>query len=152
MEKMMRLKALFSLDVKTLFLLIEATLFLGMARIRIAYQPFSKIAPTLGLYMKETDIELIADHRQTLFQIRSALHIASRHTPWDSKCLARAIAGMRMLERRSISSTLYLGTSKDESGKLIAHAWLRSGAQYITGAEEMDKFTVTGMFAKGIHY
>ncbi|OMF35932.1 stage V sporulation protein S [Paenibacillus sp. FSL H8-0548] len=152
MEKMMRLKALFSLDAMTLFLLVEAALFLGWARICIAYQPFSKIAPSLGQYMRETNKEPVADHRQSLVQIRSAIHIVSKHTPWDSKCLARAIAGMRMLERRNISSTLYLGTCKDECGKLIAHAWLRSGSQYITGAEEMDRFTVTGMFAKGIHY
>jgi len=144
----MRLKALFSLDFKTLFLLIEATLLLGYARIRILNQPFSKIAPTLGQYMKETESHAEAEHRKTLVQIRYILQVASRNTPWDSKCLARAIAGMQMLERRKISSTLYLGTTKDEAGKLIAHAWLRSGSIYITGSEEMHRFTVTGMFAK----
>lgn len=143
----MKLKALFSLDFKTLFLLIEATLLLGYARIRILIQPFSKIAPTLGQYMKETESDAEAEHRKTLVQIRYVLQVASRNTPWDSKCLARAIAGMQMLERRKISSTLYLGTTKDEAGKLIAHAWLRSGALYITGSEEMHRFTVTGMFA-----
>jgi hypothetical protein len=148
MAKLMRLKVLFSLDFKTVLLLTEAMIDLGWARLRIAYQPFSKIAPTLGQYMIETGSEHLAEHRQSLLEIRSAIHIASRHTPWESKCLARAIAGMRMLERRRISSTLYLGTAKDGEGNLIAHAWLRSGAHYITGAEEMERFTVTGMFAK----
>ncbi|WP_169086953.1 lasso peptide biosynthesis B2 protein [Paenibacillus sp. PL91] len=152
MGKMMRLRALLSLDFKTVLLLIEATLLLGWARIRIIYQPFSKIAPTLGQYMKETESETSADHRQSLVHIRHAIQIASSHTPWDSKCLARALAGMKMLERRGISSTLYLGTAKDEAGKLIAHAWLRSGSLYVTGAEEMDRFAVTGIFAKVVHY
>lgn len=143
----MKLRTLFSLDFKTLFLLVEATWFLGTARIRIFNQPFSKIAPTLGEYMKETEIHATDEHRKMLVQIRYILQVASRNTPWDSKCLARAIAGMQMLERRNISSTLYLGTTKDEAGKLIAHAWLRSGSIFITGSEEMHRFTVTGMFA-----
>ena len=62
----------------------------------------------------------------------------SRYTFWESQCLVKAIAAMKMLERRQIESTLYLGTAKDENGKLIAHAWLRSGPFYITGAEGME--------------
>ena len=45
-----------------------------------------------------------------------------------------------MLERRNIESTLYLGTAKDDQGQFIAHAWLRSGPFYLTGAEEMEAF------------
>ena len=74
----------------------------------------------------------------------------SRYTFWESQCLVKAIAAMKMLERRQIESTLYLGTAKDEKGKLIAHAWLRSGPFYITGAEVMEKFTVVSKFAKRI--
>jgi hypothetical protein len=43
---------------------------------------------------------------------------------------------------------MYLGTAKDETGKLIAHAWLRSGPLFITGAEVMEQFTVVSKFAK----
>ncbi|MNR36049.1 hypothetical protein D3C85_1539370 [compost metagenome] len=72
----------------------------------------------------------------------------SKYTIWDSKCLVRAIAAMKMLHRRQIDSTLYLGTTRDESKKMIAHAWLRSGRYYVTGKEEMERFTVVGKFAK----
>ena len=72
----------------------------------------------------------------------------SRHTLWESQCLVKAIAGMKMLEKRNIESTLYLGMAKDEKGKLIAHAWLRSGAIYVSGAEVMERFTVVAKFAK----
>jgi hypothetical protein len=57
---------------------------------------------------------------------------------------------MKMLERRKIESTLYMGTAKDETGRLIAHAWLRSGPYCITGSEEMSSFTVVSKFAKRI--
>ena len=53
-----------------------------------------------------------------------------------------------MLEKRGIESTLYLGTAKEDSGEMIADAWLRSGPYYITGAEGMEKFTVVAKFAK----
>ena len=75
-------------------------------------------------------------NRKILKQISNAIDIMSKYTFWESQCLVRAIAGMKMLERRNIESTLYLGTAKDESGKLIAHAWLRSGPFYITGQRE----------------
>ena len=68
-----------------------------------------------------------------LSNISQAIHIMSRYTFWESQCLVKAIAAMKMLERRQIESTLYLGTAKDENGKLIAHAWLRSGPFYING-------------------
>ena len=73
----------------------------------------------------------------------------SRYTFWESECLVKAMAGMKMLERRGIESTLYLGTAKDETG-LIAHAWLRSGTFYVSGAEVMERFTVVAQFAKEI--
>ena len=74
----------------------------------------------------------------------------SRYTFWESQCLVKAIAAMKMLEKRQIESTLYLGTAKDETGNMIAHAWLRSGPFYITGVEEMKRFTVVSKFAKRI--
>ena len=61
------------------------------------------------------------------------------------------MAAMKMLEKRGIESTLYLGMAKDETGALIAHAWLRSGPFYITGSEGMERFTVVGKFAKRIN-
>lgn len=132
-----------------MFLLVEAYFYLGWARILI-FIPFSKVAPSLGIQMQETsDMEKFV-HKAALRNIRHAIEIISNHTFWESKCLVRAIAGMKMLERRRIDSTLYLGTMKDENGQMIAHAWLRSGSFYVTGAEGMKRFTVVGKFAKRV--
>jgi len=143
-----KLKALFSLDFKTMLLLIEATLYLGWARFYLLYYPFSKLSKSLGEYMVETDQIYPKEHLRTLKRVHQAIEIMGKYTFWESKCLVRAITAMKMLEKRRIESTLYLGTAKDESGKLIAHAWLRSGSLYITGSEEMSKFTITGFFSK----
>ncbi|MEK4065672.1 lasso peptide biosynthesis B2 protein [Peribacillus sp. FSL R5-0717] len=135
------------LNFKTKLLLIEAFLHLGRARY-LKSIPFSKVAPSLGEQMKETSYTSNSSDKEVLANISRAIHIMSRYTFWESQCLVKAMAGMKMLEKRNIDSTLYLGTAKDDNGELIAHAWLRSGPFYITGAEVMERFTVVSKFAK----
>ncbi|MEV5112740.1 lasso peptide biosynthesis B2 protein [Peribacillus frigoritolerans] len=135
------------LNFKTKLLYIEAFLHLGRARYLKSIS-FSKVAPTLGEQMKESSYELIAADKEILANVSRAINIMSRYTIWESQCLVKAMAAMKMLEKRKIDSTLYLGTAKDENGGLIAHAWLRSGPFYITGAEVMDRFTVVSKFSR----
>lgn len=142
-----KIKNLFLLNPRTIFLFGEAYIYLGLARIS-NFIPFSKVSPKLGNHMGETAV--IANSKNTLIlkEISEAIRVVSRHTFWESKCLVKAIAAMKMLERRKIESTLYLGTAREENGMLSAHAWLRSGSAYITGVEEMKRFTVVSKFAK----
>lgn len=123
---------------------------MGLAHLEFR-RDFAKVAPSLGRKAEETPHDLDERHNRTLKHIRSAIAVMSRYTPWDSKCMIQAMAGMRMLERRSIPSTLYLGTARDEHGKLIAHAWLRSGSIYVSGYEVMNQFAVVEKFAKHAH-
>jgi hypothetical protein len=142
-----KLKVFISLDTRTMLLLVEAYLYLGWARILISL-PFAKVAPALGIPMQETPDAQLDQNRIVLKNISHAIDIMSQRTPWESKCLVKAIAGLKMLARRGIDSTLYLGTARDDSTKMIAHAWLRSGPFYVTGKEGMERFTVVGKFAK----
>ena len=130
-------------------LLLESFFYLGVGRY-LKSIPFSKVAPTLGIHMEETTYDTSDVDRKVLASISQAVHIMSRYTIWESQCLVKAIAAMKMLEKRRIESTLYFGTDRGQSGELIAHAWLRSGPYYITGFEEMANFTVVGKFAKKI--
>jgi hypothetical protein len=143
-----KVKVFFSLDFKSMLIIVEALFYLGWARLLIN-RPFSKISPTLGIKMQESPDRVIKENISALKNVYQAINIMSRHTFWESKCLVKAIAGMKMLERRKIDSTLYLGTARDErNGRLIAHAWLRSGPFYITGKDGMEKFTIVERFAK----
>lgn len=130
-------------------LYIEAFLFLAWARILKAL-PFHRVAPSLGFHMEETPLELEPSYLPILKNISKVVNTMSRYTWWESKCLVKAIAAMKMLERRKLESTLYLGTWRDPEGKMVAHAWLRSGPLYLTGVNEMHNFTVVGKFAKRI--
>ena len=135
------------LETSQKLLLLEAFYYLGYGRVFKAL-PFSKVAPTLGERMKETSFSSHTNDHAVLKKISSAIYTMSRYTFWESQCLVKAVAGMKMLERRHIEGTLYLGTAKDENGKLIAHAWLRSGSIYVTGSEGMEKFIEVGKFSK----
>lgn len=146
---LMKARKFFTQDKKTMLLLLEAFIYLGWARLLICV-PFSRIAPTLGKHMQETEDTMDLLNREDLKHVGHAIQIMSNHTIWESKCLVKAIAGMKMLEKRQIESTLYLGIARDETGKMIAHAWLRSGPIFITGKEGMERFTVVSKFAKQI--
>ena len=132
-------------------MILEAYFSLGWSRMLKAL-PFSKVAPSLGDQMQETAMVSSEEDVRVARRVGHVIAVASRYTPWDSNCLVRAIAAGLMLKRRGISSTLYMGTGKDKSGKMIAHAWLRSGPVYITGAEVMKEYSVVGMFARKIPY
>ncbi|WP_409293466.1 lasso peptide biosynthesis B2 protein [Peribacillus sp. SCS-37] len=126
--------------------MLESVFYLGWARI-LKSIPFSKTVKTLGDKGSETSYVEKGD-RFLLRDISSAISTASRYTAWESKCLVQAIAAMKMLERRGIDSTLYLGTARDTNGNMVAHAWLRSGPYYITGSDGMEYYTVVSQFAK----
>lgn len=147
MKILIKAQTFLKLNRKTKLLLIEAFIQLGWARY-LKSIPFSKVVPNLGEQMKETSFTLVTSNKENLASVSKAIQIMSGYTFWESQCLVKAIAGMKMLEKRNIESTLYLGTAKDDNGDLIAHAWLRSGPIYISGAEVMERFTVVAKFAK----
>ncbi|WP_456277319.1 lasso peptide biosynthesis B2 protein [Bacillus sp. AK128] len=142
------LKLFLSLDHNMKCLLFEAYFSLAWARVLKAL-PFSKITPFLGEQMKETKEQIGSQEMKVIRRVSQAIGIMSDYTFWESKCLVRAIAGMKMLEKRNIDCTLYLGTAK-ENGSMSAHAWLRSGPYYVTGADVMKRYSVVAKFAKEI--
>jgi hypothetical protein len=149
----MRLKSLippgrfFEYSRKDRLLLIEALCLLAFARLAILSVPFRRIAPLLGQTMAESpskDPE--SDVRAE--RISWAVQTAARHTPWESKCLAQALAGKLMLKLRGIASTLYFGVAKEGEASLSAHAWLRCGERVLTGGPVSDRFTMIASFAE----
>ncbi len=125
-------------------LFIEAWLWLGLSRLAILVIPFRWIAPFLGQTMVETLYSAPAS--PLALQISWAVRAGSRYTPWESKCLAQAMAAKRMLKRRGLDSTLYLGLSKDGKNMLSAHAWLRCGDRILTGGPIHRQFTQVAAF------
>ncbi|CAH1206591.1 lasso peptide biosynthesis B2 protein [Paenibacillus sp. JJ-223] len=143
-----KLRTYRSLPSEMRSLIWEAYFGLGWARILKA-MPFVKIAPGLGTPMVETSSDgLNRADVLTVRNISKAILMASKFAWWESRCLVMAIAAMKMLERRGIDSTLYMGTARDKQGRMAAHAWLRSGKLIVTGADTMEQYTVVGVFGK----
>ncbi|WP_160032901.1 lasso peptide biosynthesis B2 protein [Paenibacillus sp. An7] len=128
-------------------MIVEAWLYLAYARV-LSFLPFARIAPLLGAEQQETTFERHPVKEKTALHISKVIYKVSKHTPWKSECMVTGIAAMKMLQRRRIASTLYFGIAKNDDQKLIAHAWLRSGTLYVTGAKGIEKFTVVNKFAK----
>ena len=57
------------------------------------------------------------------------------------------MAAQRMLRRRRLTSTLYLGVAKGEETALDAHAWLRCGRTIVIGGPGHQHYVVVNSFA-----
>jgi hypothetical protein len=128
-------------------LLVEALCLTGIARILILTVPFHKLSSLLGKHMEESSIDLNETEYEVIKRVSWAVKVASKYTPWESKCLVQAATAQRMLKVRKISSTLYLGVKKDAQNKMEAHAWLRSGVIIITGGYEKRFFKEVSKFS-----
>jgi len=141
------LHKLLALSWRERFLLLEAFFYLGVARAALLTIPFKRIVPYLGQQMKKEDIhESDSPPMDSARQVGWAVDIMSRRTPWESACLVQAIAGKIMLKQRGLPSLLYLGTKKDETGQLTAHAWLKNGNEILLGGSGHETFTVLSAF------
>lgn len=126
-------------------LLAKTFMLLGSVRLALLVTPFRILAAFLGRHMEESPYykcrEVLYIHR-----ISWAIELMSCYTPWESKCLVQAITGKILLRRKRLPNTLYLGLAKDQNKQLIAHAWLRSGKDTVTGAYGRERFTITAKF------
>lgn len=130
-------------------LLLEAAGWLAAARLAVLLVPFRILSRRLGTHMAESPAD--DDPRsETLRRVGWALHAVSRRAPWRSLCLEQGLAGKMMLRRRDLPNTLYLGVARDTAAQVRAHAWLRSGRLYVSGAEGRERFTVVSTFADGV--
>ncbi|MNO30878.1 hypothetical protein D3C76_208260 [compost metagenome] len=145
-----RIRLLLTVDKAALALLPEALWRLFLVRIQLLF-PFARTAPQLGIQAQETPMVSQEGDIARIQHITKAIRVMSRCTPWKSTCMVRAVAGLKMLEKRGIESTLYMGVAKDKQGQMIAHAWLRSGSYYISGDDVMKGFVVVEKFAKVLH-
>lgn len=130
---------------------IEATATVLSARWLILTTPFKRIGPQLGHSQAETLPTVPAEQQVIARRISWSVQAASRHAPVDLVCLPQAIAAQRMLVRRGVPSTLYLGVKLPEAASLTAHAWLRAGDRMVTGDQARPGHTTLASFAHEAH-
>lgn len=141
----MSMKRLLNL-LGALLLFAEAWLGLGLARYAVLHRPFARLSRAWGVPMFETFWRPCPDPH-TPRRVARAIERASRVTPWVSNCLPQAMTAKRMLKKRGLRSTLYLGIARENGEKLSAHAWLRCGQFFVTGGQGRG-FTVVAAFSE----
>lgn len=94
----------------------ELVLELVRARWDIAWTPFREIARGLGVRGEATDESPLDGRAELLRSVKMWLHVLARRLPWDCACLVRALAARRVLGRRGVPSTLYLGVARGGRG------------------------------------
>lgn len=128
------------------FLLVEAVMLTGLARMGVLTLSFRWIARVFGRQAGLAGQEAAAANQELQKSVRWAISATSSRVPWNANCLAQAIAATIMLRRRGHEGTVYFGVLKNEAGRCEAHAWLRSGDVIVTGAEGRSGFTVISTF------
>ena len=129
-------------------LLLEAWFYLAAARLALLIVPFGRIAPHLGRQILPGPAAETTAPPPTARRVAWSVETMSRHTPWESACLAQSIAAKYMLRRRGLPSWLFLGTKKDDRGNLAAHAWLQSGNEIVLGGGDSENFTMLSGFGE----
>jgi hypothetical protein len=122
-------------------LLIEAAVWLGIARALVLVIPYRRVVSLLRLQDQEFTLAVPGEEQRVISQVTRTIATISAHTPWESNCLVRAIAAKVMLRRRRINSTLYLGV-KMEAKTLTAHAWLGRDRSVVIGDNNLATYTV----------
>jgi len=142
MNRLARFRALPRADRDAL---VEATLGLIGASVRLRVMSFGRLATRLGRHMQQSAMAdepaLVAEVKR----VRWAVETAARLLPWQPSCFPQAVAATALLRRRRISSTLYFGV--DRGHDMEAHAWVRAGSVIVTGAPHHTRFTVVSTFA-----
>ena len=136
MKNVIRLIHNFIFNTKRRSLTLKAVIYAAVARFRVYFFPGNRIHKYLGEKDGETGIDIPSEkHRRDIAFVIRRVEGVARRVPWQSKCLVQAMVAQRLLRGYGISSTLYLGVSRDkENGnKMIAHAWVRSGPYYVCG-------------------
>ncbi len=121
----------------------EAVVLSAYYRYIILHRPFAKISPAIGVLRLETPEERPT---QAVWAVKKTVEVVSKRMPWSCTCLVQALTAKKMLNRRGLGCTLYMGVATDSAGKMEAHAWLRCGDTYVTGGNGAKRYTVTAVY------
>ncbi len=131
-------------------LLVEAALWLALARLALIVVPFPWLARRLGTFAPPSAAPAGGnppdEHVALAREIGWAVTRAARYVPFKAVCLPQAMAARVMLKRRGISSVLHFGAAKGKEKPFDAHAWLDAAGVEVTGFPVAVQFTEIACF------
>jgi hypothetical protein len=127
-------------------LTIKVWFWAGLYRVIILIIPAKLMKKHYGILGEESSYCVSEDNERKARMISYQVNRVAMNTPWESKCLVRALTAQKLLSNENISSTLYLGIKK-ENEKMLAHAWIRTGDFYLTGGDGKE-YAIVARFRK----
>ncbi len=144
---MHKFKIFLSLGIKKQYQFIEGFILSAYYRFAMIYLPFKYLKKQMGIPKTESSYQVDESIYQEAKNIRSIVMLICKYTPWESKCLVRALLVQHFLKRQKVATTIYLGVNKDDLNHMKAHAWIRCGEMIITGQYEKDHFIQVASFS-----
>jgi len=141
MKQWCKLKTFLGKNSAERWLICEAIMLLGFARIIVLTVPIRLMAPWISRSPETESCD-----EALLVRVRKAVTTAARNVPWNAVCLPQALAAKAMLARRGCGAAFHLGATRDAEGKLNAHAWLVAGGTIVVGAAGMDGMSPLARF------
>ena len=129
------------------FLFAEAFFTSLMVKTTLVFLPFRIVVKWLGSSQSELLAPKPESNTEIITGIRLIIKMCDKNVPWKTECYTNALTAKIMLKRRKLVSTLYFGFYKDNSGKLIGHAWLQSSGIIVSGFCNFSKFQVHSVFS-----
>ena len=137
----------FARDNKCFLIIIRAFFYSAFYRLGIKILKPARLKKHWGAEKEESSFEEPMEGFNYVQKVSRAVLCVCNYTKWESKCLVRALTAGKLLSKKKIHYTLYMGVCQDENGKMIAHAWLRWGKYIVTGDNQnLNKYAVVGKF------
>lgn len=139
--------------VGDLFRFGEAFVALGLVRALLLRMGFKRAVQLCGLQLLHEStpapLPLPSGTQDAARAVAWAIAAAARRTPWESACLAQALAAALLLRRRRIPGTVVLGVrhAADDSPGVAAHAWVVVGDRTLVGAPEHQSYAPIAAYA-----
>ena len=86
-------------------------------------------------------------------EIGHVVAVTAKAMPFRAVCLQQVLAVRRMLNRRGVRATVYLGLKRDSDERAAAgaldtaHAWVKTGDRVVNGGGGLERFVVVGTFS-----
>jgi len=121
-------------------MMAEALFYLLVSDFLIYLLPMRWWSGWIGEAQQTVDAKPVPEYqKQTVRKVRKNVFRANKLLLKSSRCFALSLAIKKMLSRRNISVSLYLGVNKGETGSLKAHAWVKGGERIIYGGSNASE-------------
>jgi hypothetical protein len=147
---MRKFRTFFQMPRREKALFLEAYVTLGVIRLAVLATSLKYLVRFLDHDLdKDETSSLNAGETQTVLSVKRIIRKAAGRTPWKSECLVQSLAAQRILHKRNIPGSIYLGVKKGTEGfeKMQAHAWTKSGDVFVTGGRGYEAYTVVSVFS-----